>query len=166
MGRGRHVKPPRAACIERLWLRLDGDLALLSTFPAELQNQARAFHGDRSRVARVLELTSSHEGTVRPNGHFSYGLAAPERLWSFKHGSLDAEPYLRQWQEDLGHLRSYPRESVATRLWPCLVRRRMGQPATVPCATSGGAVTRTARASGVGSAADRRSYPGGMSIEL
>jgi hypothetical protein len=103
--------------------RLVGDAVVLSTFPAELKSQARAFYGDRARVERVLELTSTEGWTVRPDGHLSYWLAAPERRRYFKHGSLDAAQYMRQWQEDLGHVRAYARDAVPTELWPWLVRR-------------------------------------------
>jgi hypothetical protein len=123
-GRGLHVRPHRTACIQRLSLKLDADAVVLSTFPAELQNQARAFYGDRSRVDRILDLASPDAWTVRPNGHLSYWLAAPERRWYFKDGALDVAQYMRRWQEDLGHVHSYPRDAIVTELWPWLLRRR------------------------------------------
>lgn len=119
-----HVRLPRAACVQRLQLSLDGDDIVLSTWPAELQDQARAFYGDPSRVARVLELASSGAWSARPNGHLSHWLASPERRWYFKGGSLDAAQYMRRWQADLSHVHSYRRDDVATELWPWLLRRR------------------------------------------
>jgi hypothetical protein len=44
---------------------------------------------------------------VRPNGHPSYRLAAPERRRCFAHGTLDAPRYMHRWQEDLGAVHSY-----------------------------------------------------------
>src|SRR3954470_16338766 len=88
-----HVRLPRAACVQRLRLTLDGDTVVLSTWPAELQRQARAFYGDRSRVTRVLGLVSADAWSAVPNGHLSYWLAGPERRWYFKGGSLDVEQY-------------------------------------------------------------------------
>src|SRR5262245_12673963 len=123
-GRGAHVRPPGTSCLQRFALTLEGDAMLLSTWPAELQDQARAFYGDHSRVARLLDLTSADTWRVRPNGHFSYWLAAPERRWYFVDGSLDAAGYMHQWQQDLSEVRSYPSDQVATELWPWLLRRR------------------------------------------
>jgi hypothetical protein len=122
-GRGMHVRPEGTKCIQRISIKLEGDAVVLSTFPAELQGQARAFYGDRSRVARVLDLASLAMWTVRPNGHLSWWLAAPERRWYFTDGSLDASQYMRQWQNDLGHVHSYRRDAVVTELWPWLLRR-------------------------------------------
>jgi hypothetical protein len=118
-----HVRLPRAACVQRLQLRLDGDVIVLSTWPAELQDQARVFYGDPSRVARVLDCASSGAWSARPNGHLSYWLAAPERRWYFVGGSLDVAQYMRQWEEDLSEVHSYRRDAVATELWPWLLRR-------------------------------------------
>jgi hypothetical protein len=122
-GRGLHVKPPGARCIQRLSIRLDGDRVTLSTFPAELQDQARAFYGDPSHVARVLDLAASEPWRVRPNGHLSYWLAAPERRWYFAHGTLGAADYMHRWQEDLPAVHAYHRGDVITELWPWLLRR-------------------------------------------
>jgi len=72
MGRGGHVRPEGTKSIQRVSIKLEGDAVLLSTFPAELQGQARAFYGDRSRVARVVDLASLPFWTVRPNGHLSW----------------------------------------------------------------------------------------------
>jgi hypothetical protein len=122
-GRGLHVKPPGARCIQRLSIRLDGDRVVLSTYPAELQDQARAFYRDPSRVARVLDLDAAEPWRVRPNGHLSYWLAAPERRWYFAHGTLGVADYMHRWQEDLGAVHSYERGEVVTELWPWLLRR-------------------------------------------
>src|SRR3954447_7268005 len=92
-------------------------------FPAELQDQARAFYGDRGRVDRVLDLASQSMWAVRPNGHLSWWLAAPDRRWYFADGALDASQYMRQWQTDLGHVHSYQRDAVVTELCPWLLRR-------------------------------------------
>ncbi len=118
-----HVRVPRAACVQRMQLGLDGDMIVLSTWPAELQPQARAFYADSSRVDRVLDLTASGAWRARPNGHLSYWLAAPERRWYFAGGLLDAERYMRQWQEDLSEVHSYRRDDVPSELWPWLLRR-------------------------------------------
>ena len=123
-GRGMHVRPEGTKCIQRISVDLEGDAVLLSTFPAELQDQARAFYGDRGRVDRVLDLATLSTWTVRPNGHLSWWLAAPERRWYFTDGALDASQYMRQWQTDLGHVHSYQRDAVVTELWPWLLRRR------------------------------------------
>jgi hypothetical protein len=123
MGRGSHVRPPGAKCVQRLQLKLDGDAVVFSTWPAELQDQARAFYGDPSRVARTLDLASSGAWAARPNGHLSYWLAAPERRWYFVGGTLDAARYMRQWQEDLTEVHSYRRDAVVSELWPWLLRR-------------------------------------------
>jgi len=112
------------SCTQRFELWLEGDAVLLSTWPAELQPQARAFYGDPSRVSRILDLTSADVWSARPNGHLSYWLAAPERRWYFIGGSLDAEHCMHQWQADLHAVHSYPRAAVATELWPWLLRRR------------------------------------------
>jgi hypothetical protein len=124
MGRGGHVslRAPPASSGSHSGSRATP--SFLSAFPAELLSQARAFYRDRARVERILELTSAEEWTVRPNGHLSYSLAAPERRWCFKHGSLDAADYMRQWQDDLEHVHSHARDAVPTELWPWLVRRR------------------------------------------
>ena len=122
-GRGMHVRPEGTRCIQRISVELDGDAVVLSTFPAELQGQARAFYGDRGRVDRVLDLASLLTWTVRPNGHLSWWLAAPERRWYFTDGALDASQYMHQWQTDLGHVHAYQRDAVVTELWPWLLRR-------------------------------------------
>src|SRR5262245_44999361 len=122
-GSAPHVRLPRGKCVQRLQLTLDGNNVVLSTWPAELQPQARAFYGDPSRVSRVLDLTSGGGWTARPNGHLSYWLAAPGRRWYFIGGSLDAAQYMRQWQEDLGAVHSYRRDEVVAELWPWLLRR-------------------------------------------
>ena len=122
-GRSPHVKLPRTVCLQRMALDLDGEEVVLSTWPGELQDQARAFYGDPSRVDRLLDLTAAGPWSALPNGHLSYWLAAPERRWYFQHGSLDPAQYMHQWQEDLGEVRSHPRDDVATELWPWLLRR-------------------------------------------
>src|SRR3954453_3253388 len=123
MGRGMHGRPEGTKCIQRISVDLEGDAVLLSTFPAELQDQAQAFYGDRRRVDRVLDLATLSTWTVRPNGHLSWWLAAPERRWYFTDGALDASQYMRQWQTDLGHVHSYQRDAIVTELWPWLLRR-------------------------------------------
>jgi hypothetical protein len=122
-GRNSHVRLPHATCVQRLVLKLDGDGVVLSTWPAELQDQARTFYGDPSRVVRVLDLASSGPWAARPNGHLSHWLAAPDRRWYFVGGSLDVAQYMRQWQEDLDEVRSYRRDAVVSELWPWLLRR-------------------------------------------
>jgi hypothetical protein len=51
------------------------------------------------------------------------GLAPVARRWYFIDGSLDAADYMRQWQDDLSEVHGYPRDAVATELWPWLLRR-------------------------------------------
>jgi len=123
MGRGMHGRPEGTKCIQRISVDLEGDAVLLYAFPAELQDQAQAFYGDRGRVDRVLDLATLSTWTVRPNGHLSWWLAAPERRWYFTDGALDASQYMHQWQTDLGHVHSYQRDAVVTELWPWLLRR-------------------------------------------
>jgi hypothetical protein len=121
VARRRYARP--AACLQRLELALEGDRVVLSTWPAELQGQARAFYAEPSRVARVLDLASAGPWSVRPNGHLAYWLAPPDRRWYFQDGSLDAARYMHQWQEDLSEVHAYKRDEVPTGLWPWLRRR-------------------------------------------
>lgn len=123
-GRWPHVRLPAAATAQRLALTRDEDgRVLLRVWPAELEEQARAFYGDRARTGGVLALCASSSWRAEPRGHLAYWLAAPDQRWYFDGGRLALAAYLEAWREDLDRAGGHSRHSVRDRLWPWLCER-------------------------------------------
>lgn len=123
-GRATHVLLPSAATAQRLALTRDADGGvLLRIWPAELEEEALAFYGDRARTDGVIALCAAGAWRAEPRAHLAYWLAAPGDRWYFDGGRLTLPEYLEAWREDLGRVGGHPRRSVRDVLWPWLQER-------------------------------------------
>ena len=113
-----------AKSTERLSLHWHDGCLELSTWPAELKEQARAIYRTE-RAPRLLRFlaTDSKGWRACPNVHLAYWHASiRDRV--YLHNSLTLDDYVTRWTgEDFHQIHSYKPSDVHKNLWPWLLDR-------------------------------------------
>lgn len=108
--------------MQRLAIGNVGGAIAVMLWPAELKPQAVRLYGER-RGDALVAAARRLGWTIEPTPHLAYHTAPPpRRLYMFP--ELDAEEYVRRWQEgDLRLVGAHHRDEVTQSLWPWLKGR-------------------------------------------
>jgi hypothetical protein len=114
---------------QRISLQQQDEGLALSTKPAELKPQAKAFYRTVN-AQQLLDLLARRPEAwrARPNAHLAFRNASPgQRLYLTCR--LPVTNYIRRWMgDDFTQIRAYHRDEVRESLWPWLRERQYAAP--------------------------------------